>query len=231
MAVGTKRKLAAVQRLMREESLDTVSRDLNVPVHRLTEWREKVLMGSESALKERERDASRHLGREKVFKHLSASEKARAYLHLYQHYESGAILRASVIRTISMLQFACQPHITPSNRQLAEIVAQLRKFEVPNDFILPEAFANLPTERFVKSQSVFVLDSSGQEMAERLLDAGVLPAQMQVVCKVTDGLRRQWVNSSKLAVALIAKARQRIENIHVAGYALIGRALRWRQAC
>jgi hypothetical protein len=62
VAGGTKRfsakqKLAAVQRLMRGESLDAVSRDLNVPVHRLTEWRDKVLMGAESALKERERDA------------------------------------------------------------------------------------------------------------------------------------------------------------------------------
>lgn len=54
---SAKRKLAAVQRLMRGESLDAVSRDLNVPVHRLTEWRDKVLMGAESALKERERDA------------------------------------------------------------------------------------------------------------------------------------------------------------------------------
>ena len=55
--VSVKRKLAAVQRLMRGESLEAVSRDLNVPVHRLTEWRDKVLMGGESALKERERDA------------------------------------------------------------------------------------------------------------------------------------------------------------------------------
>ena len=54
---SAKRKLAAVQRLMRGESLDAVSRDLNVPVHRLTEWRDKVLMSAESALKERERDA------------------------------------------------------------------------------------------------------------------------------------------------------------------------------
>ena len=42
---------------MRGESLDAVSRDLNVPVHRLTAWRDKVLMGAESALKERQRDA------------------------------------------------------------------------------------------------------------------------------------------------------------------------------
>jgi hypothetical protein len=54
---SAKRKLAAVQRLMRGESLDAVSRELNVPVHRLAEWRDKVLMSAESALKERERDA------------------------------------------------------------------------------------------------------------------------------------------------------------------------------
>ncbi len=54
---SAKRKLEAVQRLMRGESLDAVSREINVPVHRLTEWRDKVLMGAESALKERERDA------------------------------------------------------------------------------------------------------------------------------------------------------------------------------
>ena len=54
--LSAKRKLAAVQRLMRGESLDAVSRDLNVPVHRLSEWRDRVLMEAESALKERERD-------------------------------------------------------------------------------------------------------------------------------------------------------------------------------
>jgi hypothetical protein len=54
---SAKRKLAAVQRLMRGESQEAVSRDLNVPVHRLSEWRDKVLMAAESALKERERDA------------------------------------------------------------------------------------------------------------------------------------------------------------------------------
>ena len=54
---SAKRKLAAVQWLMRGESLDAVSQDLNVPVHRLTAWRDKVLMGAESARKERPRDA------------------------------------------------------------------------------------------------------------------------------------------------------------------------------
>ena len=45
-----------VQRLLRGESLEAVSREENVPVHRMTEWRDKVLLGAESALKERERD-------------------------------------------------------------------------------------------------------------------------------------------------------------------------------
>ena len=53
---SAKRKLSAVQRRFRGESLDAVSRDLNVPVHHLTEWRDRVLMGAESALKDRERD-------------------------------------------------------------------------------------------------------------------------------------------------------------------------------
>lgn len=55
--LSAKRKLAIVQRLLRGESLEAVSRDENVPVHRLTEWRDKVLGAAESALKERDRDA------------------------------------------------------------------------------------------------------------------------------------------------------------------------------
>lgn len=54
---SAKRKLAAVQRLMRGESLDALSRELNVPAHRLSAWRDRVLLAAESALKERERDA------------------------------------------------------------------------------------------------------------------------------------------------------------------------------
>lgn len=54
---SAKRKLAAVQRLLRGESQEAVSRELNVPVHRLAEWRDRVLMAAEGALKERERDA------------------------------------------------------------------------------------------------------------------------------------------------------------------------------
>jgi hypothetical protein len=54
---SAKRKLVIVQRLLRGESLEAVSRAETVPVHRLTEWRDKVLGAAESALKERERDA------------------------------------------------------------------------------------------------------------------------------------------------------------------------------
>ena len=54
---SAKRKLAVVQRLLRGESREAVSRELNVPVHRLVEWRDRVLMAAEGALKERERDA------------------------------------------------------------------------------------------------------------------------------------------------------------------------------
>jgi hypothetical protein len=49
-------KLAAVQRLLRGESLEAVSRDLNVAAHRLSEWRDRVLAAAESALKARDRD-------------------------------------------------------------------------------------------------------------------------------------------------------------------------------
>ena len=51
------RKLAAVQRLLRGESLEALSRELNLPAHRLSEWRERALLAAEGALKERERDA------------------------------------------------------------------------------------------------------------------------------------------------------------------------------
>jgi transposase len=51
------RKLAAGQRLLRGESLEALSRELNLPAHRRSEWRERALLGAESALKARERDA------------------------------------------------------------------------------------------------------------------------------------------------------------------------------
>jgi len=54
---SAKRKLAAVRRLLRGESLEALSRELNVPAYRLSDWRDRVLIAAESALKDRERDA------------------------------------------------------------------------------------------------------------------------------------------------------------------------------
>ena len=49
--------MAAVTRLLRGEPLEIVAREMNVTAAKLSEWREKVLLGAESGLKERERDA------------------------------------------------------------------------------------------------------------------------------------------------------------------------------
>jgi len=54
---SAKRKLAAVQCRLRGKSLEVVLRELNVLAHRLSEWRERALLGAESALEEREPDA------------------------------------------------------------------------------------------------------------------------------------------------------------------------------
>lgn len=54
--LSAKRKLEAVQRLWRGESLDALSRELQVPAHRLSEWRERALVAAAGALKDRERD-------------------------------------------------------------------------------------------------------------------------------------------------------------------------------
>ena len=51
------RKLAAVTRLLRGEPLETVARELNVTVARLTGWRDRALVGAETAMQERERDS------------------------------------------------------------------------------------------------------------------------------------------------------------------------------
>ena len=53
---SAQRKLSAVQGLFRGESLEAVSRELGVPVHRLAEWRDRAFAGAEGALKERTRD-------------------------------------------------------------------------------------------------------------------------------------------------------------------------------
>ena len=54
---SARRKLAAVTRLLRGEPLETVARELNVTVARLTEWRDRALVRAETAMKERERDS------------------------------------------------------------------------------------------------------------------------------------------------------------------------------
>jgi transposase len=53
---SARRKLAAVTRLLRGEPLETVARELNVTVARLSEWRDRALVAAEAAMKERERD-------------------------------------------------------------------------------------------------------------------------------------------------------------------------------
>lgn len=53
---STGRKLAVVTRLLRGESLELVSREIGVPVYQLEEWRDKAVVGMESALKSRKDD-------------------------------------------------------------------------------------------------------------------------------------------------------------------------------
>jgi hypothetical protein len=53
---SARRKLQAVQRLIGGESLEAVSRDLGVPVARLSEWRDQALAAAESSLKAQPRD-------------------------------------------------------------------------------------------------------------------------------------------------------------------------------
>ena len=55
--LSARRKLAVVTRLLRGEPLETVARELNITVARLSEWRDRALVGAEAAMKERERDS------------------------------------------------------------------------------------------------------------------------------------------------------------------------------
>ena len=54
---SARRKLAAVTRMLRGEPLETLARELNVTVARLSEWRDRALVAAEAAMKERERDS------------------------------------------------------------------------------------------------------------------------------------------------------------------------------
>jgi hypothetical protein len=51
-----RRKMEAVLRLLRGESLDEVSRDVKVEISRLEAWRDKGIHGLEEAMREREGD-------------------------------------------------------------------------------------------------------------------------------------------------------------------------------
>src|SRR3954466_4316385 len=51
---SARRKLAAIRRLLRGEPLETLARELNVTVARLSEWCDRALVGAAAAMKERE---------------------------------------------------------------------------------------------------------------------------------------------------------------------------------
>ena len=51
---SAQRKLTAVTRLFRGEPLETLARELNVTVARLSEWRDRALVATEAAMKERD---------------------------------------------------------------------------------------------------------------------------------------------------------------------------------
>jgi transposase-like protein len=51
---SARRKLAAVSCLLRGEPLETLARELNVTVARLSEWRDRTLVAAEAAMKERD---------------------------------------------------------------------------------------------------------------------------------------------------------------------------------
>lgn len=51
-----KRKAEVVIRILRDEPLDSLSRELGVEIYRLEEWRDKALAGMEASLQRREGD-------------------------------------------------------------------------------------------------------------------------------------------------------------------------------
>ncbi|SHK00968.1 hypothetical protein SAMN02745165_03741 [Malonomonas rubra DSM 5091] len=50
------RKREVVLRMLRGESVDALSRELNIEIYRLEEWREKALTGIDESLKKRQGD-------------------------------------------------------------------------------------------------------------------------------------------------------------------------------
>ena len=79
------RKREVVLRLLRGESLDTLSRELGVETYRLEEWRERALAGMDLGLKDRQGEplvgeldaAKRHIGELSMENEL-LRERARA---------------------------------------------------------------------------------------------------------------------------------------------------------
>lgn len=55
---SSKRKVDAVLRLLKGESLDTLSRELGITAAKLSEWRDAFLNGAEANLKSREPSAA-----------------------------------------------------------------------------------------------------------------------------------------------------------------------------
>ena len=53
---SSRRKLEAVLRVLRGETLDTVSREMGVTAGRLSQWRDDVLAGAQASLKSRPED-------------------------------------------------------------------------------------------------------------------------------------------------------------------------------
>jgi transposase len=53
---SARRKRDVVLRLLRDEALDVVSRELGVEIYRLEAWRNQALAGMEGALKQRDSD-------------------------------------------------------------------------------------------------------------------------------------------------------------------------------
>ena len=50
------RKREVVLRMLRGESVDALSRELNIEIYRLEQWREKALSGIDESLKKRQND-------------------------------------------------------------------------------------------------------------------------------------------------------------------------------
>jgi transposase len=53
---GARKKSQVVLRLLRGESVDSVSREIGIPTYTLEDWRQQVLQGMESSLKSRDID-------------------------------------------------------------------------------------------------------------------------------------------------------------------------------